>query len=133
MGVVTALVALARGQPPVVQLGLERVEDLGAHAQRFFEAFCTGRHDHEFLDVDVVVGVLAAVDDVHHRQGQFLGIGAAQVLVEGQAGVAKGLDDAPALDAYLDEGFNEQIYLRIQSVNGIHDHIQARMKQRECA
>ena len=28
------------------------------------------RHDHEFLDVDGVVGMRAAVDDVHHRHGQ---------------------------------------------------------------
>ncbi len=28
------------------------------------------RHDHEFLEVDRVVGVLAAVDDVHHRHRQ---------------------------------------------------------------
>ena len=28
------------------------------------------RHDHEFLEIDVVVGVLAAVEDVHHRHRQ---------------------------------------------------------------
>jgi hypothetical protein len=27
-------------------------------------------HDHEFLNVDRVVGMLAAVDDVHHRHRQ---------------------------------------------------------------
>ena len=52
-------------------------------------AFAEGRradgHDHELLEVDVVVGVLAAVEDVHHRHGQDLGVGAAEVAVERQA------------------------------------------------
>ncbi len=42
-------------------------------------------HDHEFLEVDLVVGVLAAVDDVGHRHGQDPGVGAAEVAVERQA------------------------------------------------
>ena len=42
-------------------------------------------HDHEFLEVDLVVGVLAAVDDVGHRHGQDAGVGAADVAVERQA------------------------------------------------
>ena len=40
------------------------------------------RHDHEFLDVDRVVGMLAAVDDVHHRNRQDAGRGAADVAEE---------------------------------------------------
>ena len=47
--------------------GLEVMEDLGAHAQRLGEARCANRLHHELLDVDVVVGVLAAINDVHHR------------------------------------------------------------------
>ena len=43
------------------------------------------RHDHEFLDVDRVVGMRAAVDDVHHRHGQHVRVGAAEIAVERQA------------------------------------------------
>ncbi len=43
------------------------MEDLRAVAQRLGEARRAHRHDHEFLDVDAVVGMRAAVDDVHHR------------------------------------------------------------------
>jgi hypothetical protein len=43
------------------------------------------RHDHELLQVDVVVGVLAAVQHVHHRHGQHVGVGAADVAEERQA------------------------------------------------
>ena len=57
------------------------------------------RHDHEFLEIDVVVGVLAAVEDVHHRHRQILGVGAAEVAVERQpdrvgGGVGDGQGDA---------------------------------------
>ena len=63
---------------------LEAVKDLGPHAQRLAEGRGAEGHDHEFLEVDVVVGVLAAVEDVHHRHGQVLGVGAAEVAVERQ-------------------------------------------------
>ena len=65
-----ALVADAAAEPAVVQVPLEVVEDLGAHAQRVGEAGRADRDDHELLEVDRVVGVGAAVEDVHHRHGQ---------------------------------------------------------------
>ncbi len=57
--------------PGVVQRLLQRVEDLrrpcaGASAK----LSGADRHDHEFLEVDRIVGVHAAVDDVHHRHRQ---------------------------------------------------------------
>jgi len=45
--------------------------------------------DHELLHVNRVVGVRAAVDDVHHRHRQIAGEGAADVLVERQLGVRR--------------------------------------------
>ena len=52
------------------------------------------RHDHEFLEVDRVVGVRAAVDDVHHRHRQHARLRAADVAVERQArGLGRGLGD----------------------------------------
>lgn len=49
------------------------VEYFRTDAHRFFQGFRANRLNHEFLNVDVVVSVLAAVDDVHHRQwhGEF--------------------------------------------------------------
>src|SRR5690606_34933216 len=47
--------------------GFQVMEDLGAHAQCVGKGLGAYRLNHEFLDVDVVVGVFAAVDDVHHR------------------------------------------------------------------
>jgi len=43
------------------------VEHLYAAAQRFTERSWAHRLDHELLDVDVVVRMRTAVDDVHHR------------------------------------------------------------------
>ena len=53
-------------RPRVGQQLLQRMEDLGAVAQRLAEARRADRQDHELLDVEAVVGVRAAVDDVHH-------------------------------------------------------------------
>ena len=72
----------------VVPLGLEDrlqvVEDLGGHAESLPESLGPHGHDHEFLDVHVVVGVLAAVDDIGHRHRDVVGDDAADVPVEGK-------------------------------------------------
>ena len=81
------LVADRGDQAPLLQQRLELVEGLGAHAQRLGEVRGAGRDDHELLDVEVVVGVPAAVDDVHHRHRQRARVDAAEVLVERQAGL----------------------------------------------
>ena len=50
----------------LVQLVVQRVVDLGAPAQPLGEGRRADRHDHELLEVGRVLGVLAAVQDVHH-------------------------------------------------------------------
>ena len=62
-----------------------RVVFLGAHPQGLPEAAGAHRHDHELLDLHVVGGVSAAIEDVHHGHGQHLGVDAANVVVEGAA------------------------------------------------
>ena len=67
------------------------VEDLGAHAQAVAEPGGPHGHDHELLEVDVVVGMGAAVEDVHHGYGEQSGIDAAQIAVERlSAGLGRG-------------------------------------------
>src|SRR5437588_102929 len=58
-----ALVADGRVQTTLLEDILEMVEDLGAHAQRFPKGSCAEGHDHELLEVDIVVGVFAAIED----------------------------------------------------------------------
>ena len=60
------------------------MEDLGGHAEPLPERLGAHRHDHEFLDVHVVVGVLAAVEDIGHRHRDVVGDDAAEVPVQGQ-------------------------------------------------
>ena len=62
-----ALVADRGREPALGEHLLERVEHLRAVAQGLAEPRRTHREDHELLDVQAVVGVRAAVDDVHHR------------------------------------------------------------------
>ncbi len=49
---------------------LERMKDFSTALQRGSEIRDPDRHHHEFLDVDAVVGMRAAVQDVHHRHRQ---------------------------------------------------------------
>ncbi|CUH53066.1 hypothetical protein SHM7688_02518 [Shimia marina] len=66
------------------------MEDFGAHADGFANVRCAHRHDHEFLDVDRVVGMLAAVDDVHHWHRQNARGGAAHIAEQRLRGVICG-------------------------------------------
>ncbi len=78
----SSLVADSDRVPLGLQHFLERVEDLRAHADRVGEAVGAGWDDHELLYVDVVVGVLAPVDDVHEGNGEESGSHSADVPVE---------------------------------------------------
>ena len=46
---------------------LEVMEYIGTHAQRIGKGLGANRLDHELLDIHIVVGMLATVDDIHHR------------------------------------------------------------------
>ena len=87
-------------RPFFVQHAAERVEDLGAPAQRLGEGRRAEREEHELLEVDVVVGVRAAVQHVHHRaRAGARACVAAEEAVErlagdGRAGVGRGERDA---------------------------------------
>ena len=81
-----ALVAEAGGQALGLQHRLQRVVDLGPLPQRLGEGGRPDRRDHELLDVDVGVGVRATVEDVEHRHRQQVGVRAAEVAEQRQAG-----------------------------------------------
>src|SRR6185437_5339919 len=66
----------------LLQHALEGVECFGRPAQSIGEALGADGHDHEFLEVDVGVGMRAAVEHVEHGGGQYAGVDAAQVAVE---------------------------------------------------
>ena len=91
VGGVAALVAHAGGGSAVLlEDGLQGVENLGAHLEGLLPAAGAHRHDHELLDVHVVGGVSAAVEDVHHGHGEGLGVDAADIVVEADAQALSG-------------------------------------------
>ena len=77
-----ALVADVGVVPGVLQLLLQGVEDFGAHAHGVRKRLGARGQDHELLDVDRIVCVGAAVDDVHHRGRQDAGRDAAQIAIK---------------------------------------------------
>ena len=81
-----ALIAHAAAKARLVQHALKRVVDLRAPAQALGKGGSAHRHDHELLEVHVVVRMHAAVQDVHHGRGQQVGVDAAQVAVQLKAG-----------------------------------------------
>ena len=97
------------------------MEDLGSGAERLAKGPESRRHEHEFLDVERVVRVRAAVHDVHHRDGQRHGAGAAQVAEERErAGVRRG-----AADGHRDaeDRVRAEIRLRLGAVEVDHEAV----------
>ena len=85
-----ALVADRGAQPRFFERAFQRVEDFGAPADRLAHIVSARRQDHEFLEIDRIVGVRAAVDDVHHRRRQHARADAADIAVERQGGGFRG-------------------------------------------
>src|SRR6266702_173936 len=105
----------------LLEHAFESVEDLDAPSQRVGEALRTHWHDHELLEVDVRVGVAAAVEDVHHRGGQDAGVHAAEVPVERQLkrcrrGAGTGHGDC-------EDGVRAQLGLVLGAVDGDHSRV----------
>src|SRR6516164_3926688 len=90
----STLIADRRRQAARGQQLSQRVKYLDAVAQRLAETRSPDREDHELLDIEAVVRVRAAVDDVHHRHRHYqIGRASAElreVAVERQARVGGG-------------------------------------------
>ncbi len=84
------LVAHRRGEATLVQPAAERVEDLGAGAERLPEGARPHRHDHELLEVHLVVRMRAAVQHVHHRHREHVRGLAAQIAPEREPDLCRG-------------------------------------------
>ena len=59
------------------------MEDLRAHPQGVAKRFCPYRDDHEFLEIDVVIGMRAPINDVHHWDGQCVCARATEIEIQG--------------------------------------------------
>ena len=79
------LVAHARREPLLLEDPLQRVKDLDAGPQGLGERREPDRADHELLGIEQIVGVRAAIDDVHERNGKRRRPRAADVAIERKA------------------------------------------------
>ena len=86
----SALVAERGREPALVQQLRQRVVRLRAPAQRLVEARRAHRREHELLEVDVAVGVRAAVEHVEQRHRQDVRVRAADVAVQREVALLGG-------------------------------------------
>ena len=70
---------------PFLEHVFQRMKCFRAPAQRLAEAGGADRHDHEFLEIYVVIGMGAAIENVHHGNRQKAGAGAPQIAIERRA------------------------------------------------
>ena len=78
----STLVAHAGGKPLLSQQGLKGMEHLGAPAQPLGKRACSHRHHHKLLHIHRVGGMGAAIQNIHHGNGQGIGGRAAQKTIE---------------------------------------------------
>ncbi len=78
----SAFIADGCGVAALLQHAFQRVKYFGAHAQGFRKLGRAVRDDHELLRVHRIVGMRAAVENVHQRDGQQVGRDAAQIAIQ---------------------------------------------------
>ena len=119
----SALVTDGRAQSAVVQHLLQRVEHLGAHTETLLERRSADGTDHKFLKSDRSVGMRTAVDNIHHRDGQRLGVRTADIAVQRHAEQIGGSPRARQRNAQNSVG--SQIALRRRAVQSDHRLVDA--------
>ena len=118
VGSEAALVAHGGSQTLCLQDGSQSVEDLSAPAQALLKGRCAHGHDHELLGVHGVGGVCAAVQDVHHGDGQAVAVHAAEEAVEGH--VQRSGSSAAGSDGNGQNGVCAQLGLVLGAVGVDH-------------
>jgi hypothetical protein len=107
----------------IVEDSLKSVVDLNAGAEGLAEVVEAPRLDHELLEVDGVVGVLAAVQDVEHGHWQSPRRRPTEVAVERKAGgLCRGFGDGHG-DA--EDGVGAEFLLVGRAIEVDHDAVDA--------
>ena len=66
------LITYAGGKPVIAQKPLQRVKNLSAHANAIRQCVSGNRHNHELLNIYRIVGMRAAIHNIHHRHRQYM-------------------------------------------------------------
>ena len=101
-----------------LQHALQVVEDLRAPAQAVRESLGAHRHHHEFLNVNLVVSVRSAVQDVHHGNGQRSCIHPTDVAVQGVAQAIR--SGTRHCEAHAEDGVGAQVAFVLRAVHFEH-------------
>src|SRR3954463_4427555 len=117
-----ALVADICVEASLPQIRLQGVQDLRPIAQALGKGGRANRQDHEFLEVDRIVGVHAAIDDVHHRHRQETRGGAADVTVQRHVERVRGRLGAG--ERHAEDGGGAQPALVRRAVEVDHDLVE---------
>ncbi len=75
----TAFITHIGGLSAVFQHPLQGVEHFRPPTQGFAETGSAYGHNHELLEINGIVRMFSAIEDVHHRNGQPMGMNAAQI------------------------------------------------------
>ena len=117
----TALVADSGGVALALQQLLKAVEYLGTPAKGLTEGRRTHGHDHELLSIHRIRCMRAAVQDVHHRHRQAVGIGTAQETIQGNA--QRLCSSLAAGNGHCQNGIGAQLCLVLCTVSRQHSGI----------
>ena len=90
IGSKTAFVTHRRRETLLVEQLLQRVENFRTAPQRLTEGALAHRQDHELLKIQAVVGMFAAIDDVHHGYWHLHRARSAEIAIQGQSGLLGG-------------------------------------------
>ena len=82
-----AFIAHVGGHVASLKDATEIVEHFSTHTKGFGESGGSDRHNHEFLEVDAVVGMGTAIEDIHHGDRKHVGTTTTKVTVELLAGL----------------------------------------------
>src|SRR3990167_4309602 len=123
----TTFVTYGSAQTTGLQHSFQVMENFGAHAHGVGERLGANRLNHEFLDIDVVIGMFATVDDVHHRYRHRVhtrsAVQVSDVRVQRHAfGLGSGLGRS---QGYGEDGVGTQRRFVLGSVEGDHRAVQA--------
>src|SRR5215510_2815514 len=104
------------------------MEDFRAHTDCFRHVWSANGHDHEFLKVDIVVGMCAAIHDIHHRNRQHAGFHASDVPEKRQTMRLRG----SARDSHGDteHRVSAKLGLVLRAVHRNHQLIDMRLQRR---
>ena len=123
-----AFVTDRRVQPFFLQQRLERMEHLRRHPERLAETGRPHRHDHELLQVQPIVGMGPAVDDVHERHRQHSRIRPAQISIERLARfIRRRLRHS---QRHTENGIGAELALRFRAIQLDHRLIDADLVER---